>query len=453
MRRHMLSAIRPGMNPWWRILTGGDDGRTLRNLGWLFAEKGLRLAVSFLVTAWVARHLGPGDFGLLSYCAAVVGLLVFLPGLGLDAIVKRDLLRMPSNTAVILGTTSKLRLIAAIATGGVLVGLMQWETMSDPREKWLLAVLSLMLLQPVLFVPELHFQATAAARYVTWAQSIAVLFAAALRVVFIWCNAPLVWFAIAIVAEMMIGGAALAGFARACKVRWWWAPGGMEIARRLLREGWTLLLAGAAVTIYMRIDQVMLRQLAGDAEVGVYSAAVRISEAVYFVPVILVTGLLPRWAAMRDAGGPEYNQMLQGVYDLQALAAYAFAIPISLGAPWLIEFFFGAEYQRAAAVLALHVWAALFVFLGVVRSQEWVFENLNQLTLWTTVAGAVINVALNWWLIPLFGAVGAAGATVIAYAVAAWVSSFCFRSTRSTGVRQTKAMLSLFTCWRYLSRR
>lgn len=441
------------MNLFQGIKADKKKAGAISNTAWVFAEKGVRMVVGFLVTAWVARYLGVRDFGLLSYCSALVGLLAFLPPLGLDAIVRRDLLLRPADQASLLATSARLRLAAALLTVALLLAMTLAGNPADERERWLLVILGFTLFQPVLFMPELYFQANGMARYATWAQSAAVLTAAVLRLLLIWGGAALVWFGVAVVFETVLAWLILGWFARRQQVSWWVGRYSASEARRLLGESWPLLVAGAAVLIYMKIDLVMLRLMAGEEEAGIYSAAVRISEAVYFVPAALVMGLLPYWTAARAAGGEAYRGHLQRIYDLQALAAYAFAVPVTLAAPGIIGVVFGAEYVRAAPVLALHVWAGLFVFSGMVRSQEWVFDNLNQLTLWTTLAGALCNVGLNFWLIPTLGALGAAGATVVSYALAAWGTSFFSPRTREGAFMQTRALLLPLTGWRYLLRR
>jgi polysaccharide transporter, PST family len=435
-----------------RTLRLGATGKeALGNTVWVLAEKVIRLGVGFVVMAWVARYVGPRDFGLLSYCTAIVGLLSFLPSLGLDAVVRSDLAAKAEDHSSLLSTAARLRLLGALLAVGLLVLLVALVgNRIGHQERWLLLILGFSLFQPALFVPELYFQAIGQTRYSTWAQIAAVLSAAVMRLMLIGWSASLLWFGAAVLVEMVLGWLLLAWFARRRQLRWWSVGFDARIARRLLDESWPLLLAGVAVLIYMKIDLVMLRQLSGEEEAGVYSAAVRISEGIYFVPTAIVMGLLALWSAARQAGGPDYARQLQRIYDLQALAAYGFAIPVALAAPWLIVHIFGPDYSRAAPVLSLHVWATLFVFTGVVRSQAWVFENLNRLTLWTTLAGAVCNVVLNFWLIPAHGAVGAAAATIVSYALAAWASSFLFTRTRHHAWMQTKALLLPITGWRYL---
>jgi len=222
------------------------------------------------------------------------------------------------------------------------------------------------------------------------------------------------------------------------------------LRRELLRGALPLLLSGLAVALYMRIDVVMLRSLAGIEAAGIYAAAVRISELWYFVPVAMASSLLPAVLRSRADGPAPYAARLQQFYDLNTGVALVVAAGTALGAGLIVAWAYGPAYAAAAPVLRWHAWAAVFVFLGVVRSQFLVNENLGWFYFAATGVGGVLNVALNFWLIPRAGPVGAAQATLIAYAVAAWLSSWFHPAVRANARMQSRALLIPFRAWRYL---
>jgi PST family polysaccharide transporter len=228
----------------------------------------------------------------------------------------------------------------------------------------------------------------------------ALLVGAAVRVALIVSGASLVGFAWAVVAEMVVAAVLFAGLAR--REGLGRLTGGFDrvVAARLLREAWPLMLSGFAVMLYMRIDAVMLRSLAGEEAVGIYAAAARFTEIWYFVPVALASSLLPALLRARERGPAEYGARLQACYDVNAGLAYALAVPLALAAPWLIRVAYGPAFSAAGPVLALHVWSSVFVFLGVARGQFLVNEGHTRFYLASTVAGLVVNVALNFVLIP-----------------------------------------------------
>lgn len=424
----------------------------MTNFGWLAVERGVRLTLSVIVGFWVARHLGPRQFGTLSYCLALVGLLGFLPALGLDQVVRRELILRPAEANLLMVNAFSLRLVGGLVAMGVLaVSLVAGGRWMKAEEQLLVGVLSLMLFQPALTAPDLWLQATLQAKYTTVAQTLSLVVGAVVRIGLILCNAALWTFAAVVVVEMLVASAGLwwLGWRRGLPFRLAGRIDGAT-ARALLREAWPLMFASLAVMIYMRIDAVMLRQMLGPVAVGVYSAAVRISEIWYFIPVALASSLLPALLRERAGGEGAYHRGLQRYFDLSAAVAYALAVPVALLSSWLIRVAYGSAYAGAAGVLAVHIWSSVFVFLGVVRGQWLVNEKRVRFYLATTIVGAIANVALNWVFIPRWGPLGAAWATVVSYALATWVSSFINPSVRVIGRMQTRALLLPLFGWRYL---
>ncbi len=422
-----------------------------QNLGWLVAEKAARLVFNVGVGFWVARYLGPAQFGALNFALAVVGIASLLAELGFEAVVRRELVQAPENAVAVLAATRRLRLVGGTLAGALLVAmvLMSGASLAD---RALLLVVGLTLFQPALTVADLWFQARLQARFSVLAQVGALLVGAAVRVTLIVAGAPLVGFAWAVVAEMCVGGILFASLARRAGLGRLAGAFDRAVAGRLLREAWPLLLSGFAVMLYMRIDAVMLRSLAGEAAVGIYAAVARFTEIWYFVPVALASSLLPALLRARERGAADYAVRLQASFDVNAGLAYGLAVPLALAAPWLIRVAYGPAFAAAGPVLALHVWSSVFVFLGVARGQFLVNEGHTRFYFGSTVAGLTVNVALNLVLIPRHGAWGAALATVVAQAVAAWLSTFCCAPLRATAWMQTRSLLIPFTWYRYVRR-
>jgi len=421
------------------------------NLGWLVVEKGVRLVFNVGVGFWVARYLGPAGYGELNFALAIVGIALLLAELGLDGVVRRELIRSPGEATRLLAAVWGLRLAGA-GTAWALVSL-GGRFSGESSLQVLLPVLALTLFQPVLWVNDLWFQARLQAKWSVFAQVAGLMVGAAVRVGLILQQAPLVAFAWAAVIEMVVVGLLLGWFARRDGLVLQLARFEPARARGLLREAWPLLLSGFAVVLYLRVDAVMLRLLQGEAAVGVYAAAVRFTEVWYFLPTALASSLLPSLLRARERDAAAYAERLQLSYDLNAGLAYAIALPLALLAPWVIGVAYGPDYAGAAPVLAVHIWSVVFVFLGVARGQFLVNEGHTQFYLAATGAGLLINVGLNWILIPRQGALGAALATVIAQAVAAWLSSFCFAPVRRSAWMQARALFIPFRWYRYVRSR
>jgi O-antigen/teichoic acid export membrane protein len=281
-------------------------------------------------------------------------------------------------------------------------------------------------------------------------QLAALTIGSALRVWLILSSGSLVAFAWVAVIEMALGTAGIFLVARRLGLRIGGMGARVVTMGRLLAESWPLMFASLAIIVYMKIDQVMLRQLGGPVAVGIYAAAARISEIWYFLPVALASSVLPALLRARAGDASKYDARLQQYYDLSAAAAYALSIPIALVAPWLVRMAYGVEFAAAGPILAVHIWSSIFVFLGVARGQWLVNERLQRFYLVAALAGAVANVGLNLLFIPRWGGLGAAWATVISYALAGWGSSYFHPAVRSTAGMQTRALLLPLLGWRYL---
>ncbi len=422
------------------------------NFGWLAAEKAVRLVLSVGVGFWVARHLGPARLGTLGYCLALVTLVSCAVSLGFDAVVKRDLLQRPGSTRELLASGAVLRLAAAVMCYGGLLLLVLVGALGAGEERRLLAILGLTLFQPAWLMPDLWLQAHLHAKFSVWAQTAALAVGAAVRIALIAADAPLAGFAWAIALEGGLTAAGIHWFARRAGLHFAWTAARLATMRRLFAEAWPLMFAGLAIVIYMKIDEVMLRWLAGPAAVGIYTAATRLTEIWYFIPIGLASSLLPALLRARERGEADYRTRLQHYYDLNAAVGYALSVPVALAAPWIVRLAYGPAFAATAPIVAVHIWSSVFVFVGVARGQWLVNERLQIFYLLATVGGAAVNVALNFAVIPRWGGLGAAAATVVSQALAAWLSSFCLAATRETGWMQARALLVPLLGWRHFRR-
>ena len=188
----------------------------------------------------------------------------------------------------------------------------------------------------------------------------------------------------------------------------------------------------------MKIDQVMLKSL-GSKQVGIYSAASRISESWYFIPVAIVTSVFPAIIQVRKTDIDRYKTRLQNLYDLLVLISLPVAVLVSIFANSIISILYGNQYDGAGAMLSIHIWSGIFVFLGSASSQYLLAEGFTMVSFSRTAFGALINVLLNLWLIPLYGGWGASMATLIAYASATFFLVF-IPKTKEQGILMLKSL-------------
>ena len=416
--------------------------RILSSVVWLAADK-LRYAVAFLIGAWTARYLGPEGYGTLNYALAIIALLTVVTDFGLESVTVRNLVRDSRRSQELLGTVAAIRLGSAVLCYLLIVSLpllFGWTG----QAKTLLLILGLSLIgQPALSV-RCWFSAELASKAIFAANSIAFALSAIARISLIVCQRPIIEFAVVSACEVGLVATYLVWryHARGFSVFEWQFS--LSLAKQLIRECWPLVLSGFAVIVYMRIDQIMLEKMVGTREVGMYSAAIKFSELWYLIPGVLAASLFPSIVRTRSRSETQYTTRLQQYLNLSSGLAYACIIAGTIGAPTLVRLCFGDQFRTAEAILMVHLWASVFVFQGMAREQFLVSEGLLKFSFAATACGALINVLLNFLLIPLWSGVGAAIATVVSYALSAFLSSFTTKSTRDFGMMQLRSLLMPF---------
>jgi PST family polysaccharide transporter len=222
-------------------------------------------------------------------------------------------------------------------------------------------------------------------------------------------------------------------------------PWSSPLAKTLLKESWPLILSGLAVIVYVKIDQIMLGQMLGDKAVGLYSAATRISEVWYFIPTTIVASVAPAiYAAKKEASEATYYRQIEKLFRLLSLSSITIAVPMSFLSTTIITMLFGNSYAPAGPILAIHIWSALFIFIGVAASPWFIAEGLTQLSFQKNLFGAMTNVLLNLILIPIYDGVGASIATVISYGVSILANALDDRTRKIFNLQ----MKSLVFFWR-----
>jgi len=413
-----------------------------KNTSWLFAEKILRMVVGLFVGIWVARYLGPEQFGLFSYAQSFVGLFVAIAGLGLDGIIVRELVKDESKRDALLGTAFRLKLIGALL---VLIALAIAVNLS--QQDSLTTLLIFTIASATVFqsfnVIDFYFQAKVLSKYIVYANIISLLISSIVKIGLILNDAPLLYFAYSILFDSFILMCGFLYFYRYKKylISLWFFD--KKLARSLLKDSWPLILSGLVIAIYMKIDQIMIKEMLSVEAVGQYAAAVRISETWYFIPMVVASSLFPAIINAKKQSEALYYARLQRLYDLMAWMAIAIALPMTFLSDWVVNLLYGEQYNQTGSVLMIHIWAGVFVFLGVVFGKYLTNENLTRTTFYRTSLGAVVNIILNYILIAKYGIKGAAIATLLAQFVANYGYDFFDRNLYGQLKMKTKSFLPI----------
>ena len=408
-----------------------------RNTSWLFVDRVVRLVAVLATSIFVTRYLGPALFGQLNYASAFVGIFFALTSMGLDDIVARDLVRDPNKRDRILGTAALIKFGGSILLFVIVIGLAFAKHMDRLTIIMIALIAAAEFLKPFTVI-EPYFNSQVKGRITAQVNIAQALVSAGFKLLLVFIGAPLVWFAWAYMVEMVVlsAGFLLAYRNNGAHWRAWKFDG--AIARELLTQAWPLVIYGLALYVQAKVDQVMigdflrgrLGELGANAEVGQYSAALKMIESLGFLPSIVVASLAPAITRARLENHQLYVDRIVNQYRLMFALFLVTAIPLYILAEPFIVLIFGIEYQPAGHLLALFAIRLFFTNMGVAKMSFITNESLFRYALITSVVGAACNIFLNWLLIPQYMSVGAIWAMIISFFVSNFLLDLFFKETR-----------------------
>lgn len=386
-----------------------------KNTAWLFFEKILRLFVGLIVGVWVARYLGPENFGMISFVIAFFGLFTPLCRLGLNGIISREIAKNECNTSQLLTNAIFLRLIGSFS-----VFFIYYFYITFKKENEIYFYLGIIFSTIMLFrsfeVIELYFKAKVRAYLVVIANIIAILFSCTLKVYLINYEYSLIYFAYANLVEVFIFILLLCVFFYRETISFKLNSLSRNKSLKLLKESWPYVLSGIGSVMFLKIDQIMIEEILGNVELGVYSAAIKISTFIYFIPITICLSIQTAIVNAKQLSENLYINRLHNLFLTMAILGYILIIPISYFSSRIINFLYGSDYYLSGEVLAIHIFAAIFVFIGSPRSLWIVNESQQKFLLFSNFGAGLLNIVLNLIWIPKYGVTGAAWATLFSFA-------------------------------------
>jgi O-antigen/teichoic acid export membrane protein len=414
--------------------------RYARNTSWLLAEKLLRFLAGMFVGIWIARYLGPTDFGILSYAQSFVIIFLPLATLGMDSIIVRKLVEDSGIRDAILGTAFCIKFVGSLLTIMILAFAVQVPDI-DGNTISLIFVISLATIFQSLNVIDFYYQSKVLSKYVAIVNSVSLSLSSIIKIILILNSASLTSFAIASVVEASIVAVGLVYcYQRKSRLGITSWTFDKRIASSLIRESWPWMLSFVAVSAYMKMDVIMIRELMGTGPVGQYAAAIQVSEAWYFIPMALISSVFPAIVSSRSIGAEIYYSRLQQLYSFLVWFAICTAIATSFIGDWLVMSLYGKAYHDSVAVLMIHIWAGVFVSLGAASGKWYLLENYHVLAFARTFLGLLVNLGLNLFLIPKYGINGAAISTLLSYAFAGFMFDLFCTETRDTFFMKLRAI-------------
>ncbi|RQS08869.1 flippase [Burkholderia sp. Bp8998] len=409
------------------------------NTSWLLVEQLLRLGSGIFVGAYVARYLGPGQFGFLSYVLAIVSVLSVFAKLGIDNIAVRNLVSHRAEESAYLGSMFWMKCLAGIFCLSVVLLVLPFCS-EQCHVTSSVAILSVGLIFQAFEVMDFYFQSIVQARYVVVCKVVQIIISSGIKITLILIGAKLDWFVYVTLVDQVTLGIAYWIMARHVGKTRLFGSGSVRMALSMLRQSWPLAISGLGIVAYMRLDQIMLQSMLGDAAVGQYSAALRLSEATYVIPTIICSSLYPALIKSKSENPAVYKIRTALLFEVLVLIAYGLAIPSIFFSGFVLHLLFGSSYSSSGRILSVHIWTSVFVFLGVAGGRWMVAAGIYRLTMYRVFTGVACNALLNLMLIPRLGILGAAIASLISQALTSVAMNAIHQSTRECFYLQLRAI-------------
>lgn len=410
---------------------------------WLLTQSLYTMVLGLVMTGVAARVYGPISFGLLAVAVAITVVATPLATLGMDSVVVHTLVKGNEKDAVVLRTSLVLRFVSSASLLGLMaLGVSFVDDASFGPAVVLPLGLALMLKTGEAYLP--WFQAQSQIPRSTIARMIAYTGTVAVRIVVLSAGWPIAVYALTYAVDAALVWLVLYLAKRLQRAgsegRPRFSPG---LGKALVSRSWPLILSGLAVSLYNRVDQLMLGFMLPDkADVGRYAASVTLAESWYFVPLAVVVARQAGVMRAHESSDSQFRHSSQRLFDHVIGLSLLCALLVAVGSPVLIRLLFGAGYVTMDSIVCAVVLTAAGVLAvtGSARGPWLIARGLERYTLLYLGTGAVLNITLNLLLIPRFGIVGAATATLAAQCVSVVLLPAVIPATRPSVVHMVRAV-------------
>jgi O-antigen/teichoic acid export membrane protein len=396
------------------ILQKSSAKKYIFNTSWLFGEKIFRIVVAFFVEAWVARYLGPEGYGSLSYAQSFVLIFAAISTLGLDGIVVRELVKDPAKKNIIIGTSFILKLFSSVTLVLLITLFIALYGDSPTDLKLMIWVMSFGLVFQSFNVIDFFFQSEVKSKFVALSNFFVLIVSSIIKIILIHHEASVISFAVVYLIDSIFLAFFLLIFYKYEKhqiLKWRFNK---VISLKLLNYSWPLILSGLAISINMRIDQIMLRQFMDDHSVGIYAAASRIMDIVNMIPHLVASSVFPAFVSANKRSSNIFFKRISIAYRGFSLTAVLACTVLLILSPYIIYLAYGSEYSETTVIFQVLIFTSVFSSIGAINAIYLKVNNLQKKIMNRHWINIIINIVMNYILINTIGIIGAAISTVIA---------------------------------------
>lgn len=406
--------------------------KVIKNASWIVACRIVQSVLALIISMLTARYLGPSNYGLISYASSVVAFVVPLMQLGLSNILVQETIQHPGEEGTIFGTSMVMSLCSAVVC---MIGVVSFAFVANANQTHVVAVCalySLVLIFQAVEMLQYWFQAKLLSKYASIVSLCAYAVVSAYKFFLLLRGKSVYWFAVSNALDVMLISIGLYVIYRRLggqKLRF-----SMETARRMFARSKYYIVSSLMVTVFAQTDKIMLTLMINETATGYYSAAVACAGMTGFVIVAIIDSARPAILEAKKVSQSAYEKSITVLYSAIIYLALAQSLVMTIFARPLITILYGAEYLPASNVLQVLVWYTTFSYLGGAKDIWILAEEKQKYLIVLNLAGAVSNVILNFILIPMLGATGAAIASLITQFFTNIAMMFVIKALRRNGV-------------------
>lgn len=400
----------------------------LKNAGWIIGCRIIQSILNLIIGLITARYLGPSNYGLISYVASVVAFAMPIMQLGLKHTLVKEFVKSPDKEGTILGTSLMLNIISSIFCMIGSVAFVMVVNAGEIETILVCALYSLTLLFNATEMTQYWFQSKLLSKYPSVAALIAYVVVAVYKIYLLVTQKSIIWFALSNVIEYLLISVILIVIykklgGQKLSIDW-------SIGKKLLSQSKFYIIPSLMVMIFQHTDRIMVKIMVGEAETGFYSAAITCIGISAFVFNAVIDSARPVIVETKERNQELYEKRVIQLYSIITWMSLAQCIVMTLLAKPLVLLLYGAEYSKTASILAVAVWYITFGHYGSVRNIWILAEDKQKYLTAINVIGASSNVLLNFFLIPRYGAIGAAVASVVTQFFTNVIIGFIFKPIR-----------------------
>ena len=384
---------------------------TFSNAAWIIFCRIIQAMLSLFVGMWTARYLGPSNYGLINYASSLAAFVAPIAYLGINEVLVLDIVNNPDDEGKTVGTAISISLMMAVLCMIAIMIFVQLTSQNEVETKVVCAFYNIALIFRTFQIAQYWFQAKLLSKYTSVASILVYIAVSAFKIYLVVTGKSILWFvACCLLDEALIMATTLLLYHRLGGERLSFSK---TVAFRLISKSKNFIVPNLMITIFAQTDRIMLKLMIDNAAAGIYSAAMTCANMSSFVFVAIIDSFRPSIFSWRKSNIEIYETRIKQLNSIVIYLSICQCVGFMVLAKPVIYILYGSEYMEAAAVLQVLIWYTLFSYLGAVRN-IWVLAEEREKYLWViNVAGVLLNVTANYMLIPIYGPIGAAVASLL----------------------------------------